>query len=207
MRLRQRAFTLVELLVVIAIIAILIGVLIPVISRAREQGNRTACASNLRQIWIGVMFYADAHHGLLPNANAEGGDGTDDLGLVLVTLATDYVKNAAVFRCPGDVQSVPTTIYSSDYDEPDSARMSYEFFCLWWDNANPLKITRVKQAGQIWDLDGGSKKILGTMNHKTSGGNIAFGDGHVEWTSSGVGAGLPWAGSNWPQSSQNLLPR
>ncbi|MHC4167033.1 MAG: type II secretion system protein [Planctomycetota bacterium] len=48
------AFTLIELLVVIAVIALLMGLLMPVLGRAREQGRRVACMGNIRQFIVGV---------------------------------------------------------------------------------------------------------------------------------------------------------
>ncbi|HQY87739.1 MAG TPA: prepilin-type N-terminal cleavage/methylation domain-containing protein [Tepidisphaeraceae bacterium] len=58
-----RAFTLVELLVVIGIISLLISILIPVLGRAREQAKMTSCASNLRQVGMMMLQYANQNRG------------------------------------------------------------------------------------------------------------------------------------------------
>ena len=62
----NRGFTLVELLVVIAIIAVLIALLLPVLSRAREAANTIKCAAQEKQIMIAFMVYTQDHRGALP---------------------------------------------------------------------------------------------------------------------------------------------
>jgi prepilin-type N-terminal cleavage/methylation domain-containing protein len=59
------AFTLIELLVVISVIAVLMAVLIPVLGRVREVGQRAVCLSNLRQLTTAWLLYADDHDGQL----------------------------------------------------------------------------------------------------------------------------------------------
>ena len=63
---RRRAFTLVELLVVIGIIAVLIGLLLPTLRRARESANNTQCLSNLHQIGVYLQMYQNQFRGQLP---------------------------------------------------------------------------------------------------------------------------------------------
>src|SRR5579872_1561034 len=75
---RFNAFTLVELLVVIGIIAILVGLLLPSLAKAREQARMIQCQSNLRQWGIGIQNYANQGNGLLPNDGFGDGNTSGD---------------------------------------------------------------------------------------------------------------------------------
>jgi prepilin-type N-terminal cleavage/methylation domain-containing protein len=74
---RRTAFTLIELLVVISVIAILMGILMPVLGRARGVANRTICKSNLRQIGVAFRAYLDDSRDIMPLACAYPWDITD----------------------------------------------------------------------------------------------------------------------------------
>lgn len=71
----RRAFTLIELLVVITVIAILIGILVPVLASARESSIGTLCLANLSQLNIGVHQHAAENKSLIPYGPVEAGSG------------------------------------------------------------------------------------------------------------------------------------
>ncbi len=66
---RLKGFTLIELLVVIAIIAVLMGILMPALSKAKKQARNVVCQSNLRQIGVAANLFAHDHNNKIPRAN------------------------------------------------------------------------------------------------------------------------------------------
>lgn len=93
-RMCRKGFTLIELLIVIAIIAILAAILFPVFARARENARRTSCASNLKQISLGIMQYAQDYDEMI--CSVEHG------GKPFSVLLDPYVKSSQIWKCPSD---------------------------------------------------------------------------------------------------------
>jgi prepilin-type N-terminal cleavage/methylation domain-containing protein/prepilin-type processing-associated H-X9-DG protein len=93
---KQKAFTLIELLVVIAIIAILMAILFPALNRAREQGRRAVCLSNLKQLALAWIMYADENDEKIVNGEAAGG------GNGLATVPTSGIHKGEKWWVGGD---------------------------------------------------------------------------------------------------------
>ncbi|MEM1210905.1 MAG: prepilin-type N-terminal cleavage/methylation domain-containing protein [Planctomycetota bacterium] len=116
---RRHGFTLIELLVVISIIALLIGILLPVLTSAREAGRTATCLSNLRQIAVGYRSYANEYNGVLPLAFDNTSTPIRDWGTIL----RQYIETSGesgyndgyspVYICPSSVLTPVETAYTT----------------------------------------------------------------------------------------------
>jgi prepilin-type N-terminal cleavage/methylation domain-containing protein len=120
---RIGAFTLIELMVVVAIIALLISILLPSLNKARENGRRAACLSNLHHLGIAFEQYFNDYDHVLPEAaqapslNPE--DPNDDgYHAPIMEFLKPYARSDGLFRCPSDMPG-------RSEREPDVQGMSY----------------------------------------------------------------------------------
>lgn len=104
MRAQKRGFTIVELLVVIGIIGVLIGILLPVMSKARQSSKRTACAAQLRDIGNLFQMYLNENKQRVPRVNPTPSDPSIVPGAPSIYEVLDpYTKGGRLgWKCPAD---------------------------------------------------------------------------------------------------------
>ena len=197
---RRGGFTLVELLVVIGIVAVLVALLMPALSRAREASQRVACLSNLRQVHMAFAFYAGSYHDQVPLGYRQNVKQFDSMvysgtaqKVVLVGWLWEagLVRQPQVFYCPaerdprssyddpanpwppGSNLTVNTSAgYASrpDFEIPDDQSA--------WTNQTLPRLSRLRNKAIFSDLTSLPARL--DTRHRT-GVNVLYGDGSAKW--------------------------
>ena len=118
---RSPAFTLIELLVVIGIIAILAGLLLPVLATAQEQARRASCKNNLHQFFLSIQMYGTDHREFLPSGLSQNPNPLDE-HIPVISGATrtnllQYSSTPRILECPSLAKLFdhPNGWFFSDY--------------------------------------------------------------------------------------------
>ena len=204
---KRVGFTLIELLVVIAIIAMLAAILFPVFAKAREKARQASCASNLKQIGLGITMYAQDYDGM--GVLQWDGDASWSATHLWMGLISPYISKSGDawfmhnggFRCPSEqAYNVVNWSYAmawsdATYPCPDKAILGGKQL----DQLKSGQVMVVESTNWYWypmtlsvDTDGdGVMDSTGMawmdlpMRH-SNGQNLCFVDGHVKWMARGA---------------------
>jgi prepilin-type N-terminal cleavage/methylation domain-containing protein/prepilin-type processing-associated H-X9-DG protein len=207
----RKGFTLIELLVVIAIIAILAAILFPVFAKAREKARQTSCLSNLKQMGLAAVAYAQDYDGTwlrsnngaaaLPAAQPDNFNGN-----LWRFPIQPYVKNWQMFVCPsstvGDMstsatQGIGAYSYNTNLNSVAESTIKY-----------PSQLAAFAD-GYHWNMGTGWTMAYANCCQQPSclpgylykarhneGSNVAFADGHAKWMAASSIVGMINTGAN-----------
>lgn len=138
--LRKAKFTLIELLVVVSIISILAGMLLPVLTKAREKARQASCLSNMKQVEIATKMYEDEQEGYLPYTDDADSDVLEFNAPWKLFLLNDVgnLKSKEVHQDPSK------KIDLSELGEPYDSRVSTRYWYFGPSSGLPLKSERAK---------------------------------------------------------------
>ena len=204
---RRNGFTLIELLVVIAIIAILAAILFPVFAKAREKARQSSCLSNVKQLNLGILQYAQDYDERMP---IEAGWIAPSVFLAgpewpnyWWEQVMPYLKNSQILACPSSsVKSVNSgpgpadTRYTINYAYNIKASMQSLGTCQ-YPAETGLNLDSTNNYWRLYQATPTVENVYAwSRTIHNDGFNVSFVDGHAKWLN-----GAPFAAA-----TQSTIP-
>ncbi len=209
----SKGFTLIELLVVIAIIAILAAILFPVFAKARDKARQTSCLSNMKQLGLAFMMYAQDNDETFPTRRWDMISYDWGYSWLNPFLSMEpYIKSRNIMFCPSDPggSNISFKNATDSTGKPNGTSYAMNAYCY------DAKLASAVEPSSTFMLYEGltPQYVLDSvptqfMRRHTGGANVAFIDGHAKFVKTiGIQNSSAWAaeaslGCPWPNSVNN----
>ncbi len=193
---RALGFTLLELLVVVTVIAILAGLLLPAMARAREEARKAVCKSNMKSFGLAMSMYANDYDEVHATRGLNLTAGTNDLRALgsLSLLYDQYITARKIFKCPGTQDDPENLAIGLNIDSVQGLITAKSAGCSYAYDSQKAYLWKLGDLADIVplvplaaDKPDPRNQLRNSPNHGNTGQNVLFYDGHVAWGTTDAG--------------------